>query len=84
MFSGPVPVPFVEVVWDDAETFCGWDVAPEKLKARLVLTCGFLVKETEDHLLIANTISPDDEGNLHNNSRIQIPTNMVKHYKVIY
>ncbi len=76
MFSGPVPIPFVEVVWDDAESSNGWEYEL-KVKPALVLTAGFLVSETEDHIVIASTVSPDKDGTVHHNCRLQIPTKMV-------
>jgi len=82
MLTGQTPIPLVEVVWDDAESGNGWEVEiPETLKDRLCLTVGFLVKETENHILIASTISQDVKENLHFNCYLQIPMGMVKSLK---
>lgn len=63
------------VVWDDAEVSNDWEVQTEsaKLEEALVETLGFLVKETDKHLLIASTLSDD-----HTNARTKIPKGMVK------
>lgn len=70
--------PLIEVIWDDASTDNGWEPVPEELKAELVTTVGFLVRETDKHLLIANSYDPN-----HTNGRIQIPVGMIVSRKVI-
>lgn len=75
--SGPTPYPLVECVWDDAETNGGWDKVPEP-KQSLVLTVGFLIKETENHLVICHSITDSEYGT---NGRIQIPRGMIVHRK---
>ena len=70
--------PLVEVIWDDASTDNGWEPVPTELQAELVTTVGFLVRETDKHLLIANSYDPN-----HTNGRIQIPVGMIVSRKVI-
>ena len=70
--------PLIEVIWDDASTDNGWEPVPEALSPELVTTVGFLVRETEKHLLIASSYDPN-----HTNGRIQIPIGMVTSRKVI-
>jgi len=66
--------PLVEIRWDDAETSGGWeqatDLAPKHAEA---ITVGFLVAETADHVVIANTVGEDGSTN----GRIQIPSKMI-------
>lgn len=71
--------PLVEVYWDDAATAHGWDEAPKTIKPQVALTVGFLVAESEDHLIIASSI--DDLGMT--NSRIQIPKKMIIRSKLL-
>ena len=70
--------PLIEVIWDDASTDNGWEPVPDELKAELVTTVGFLVRETDKHLLIANSYDPN-----HTNGRIQIPVGMIVSRKVL-
>ena len=70
--------PLIEVIWDDASTDNGWEPVPDELKAELVTTVGFLVRETDKHLLIANSYDPN-----HTNGRIQIPVGMIVSRRVI-
>lgn len=71
----------MEVIWDDAATMAqGWEPAADiRLDEQICLTVGFLVKETEQHLMIASTV--DAEGNT--NGRFQIPRQMVKSQRVL-
>lgn len=70
----------VEVIWDDAsELTAGWTDEIEKTEPALTLSVGFLIKETKDHIVIAQDI--DDNG--HHNGRSQIPRGMVKKIKVL-
>ena len=80
MLSGPVPYRMMEVVWDDACTDIGWEGANKKIKHELVLTVGFLVQNTDEHIVIASTIC---EGENDTNCRIQIPLGMIKHIREI-
>lgn len=63
------------VIWDDAEVSNDWEIQSEgdQLTEALVETLGFLVKETDKHLLIASTLSGE-----HTNARTKIPKGMVK------
>jgi hypothetical protein len=70
----------VEVIWDDAsELTAGWTDEIEKTEPALALSVGFLVRESKDHIVIAQDI--DDQG--HHNGRSQIPRGMVKRIKVL-
>lgn len=74
------PYPMVEVWWDDASGLRhGWELEVEKVDLVVVLSVGFLVHQTADHIIIAMDVSPDGE----HNSRSQIPKGMVKKIKVI-
>ena len=74
----PYKYPLIEVIWDDAETNDGWEEPPVDLKEALATTVGFLIRESEKHLLIASTYDPN-----HTNGRIQIPVGMVVSRKVL-
>lgn len=76
--STPYKYPLIEVIWDDASTDNGWEPVPDQLVPELVTTVGFLVRETEQHILIANSYDPN-----HTNGRIQIPIRMVVSRKVL-
>ena len=70
----------VEVTWDDAAGLRhGWLNKAEKMVPQLVISVGFLVLETADHILIAQ--DTDEEGS--HNGRTQIPRGMVKSMKVL-
>ena len=70
----------VEVWWDDASALKhGWEEKDADLKPQMVLSVGFLIKETDDHILIAQDIDPQG---MHN-GRTQIPRGMVKNIKVL-
>lgn len=72
--------PMCEVVWDDAAGLRhGWMSSEEELKPQLVLSVGFLIQETPDHIVIAQDV--DGEGA--HNGRSQIPRGMVKQIKII-
>lgn len=66
--------PLVWIEWDDAAVFDNWEyeenVEPE---IGVVTTVGFLLKETEDHIVVASTYS-----DTLSNARIQIPKSMIK------
>lgn len=68
----------VEIKWDDASALeHGWcDPADEKPVPQWVTTVGFLVAQTEQHIVIAHTVS---EGLV--NGRFQIPKAMLKSVK---
>lgn len=70
----------VEVVWNDAsELTSGWTDEIEKDEPQLALSVGFLVRETKEHIIIAQDL--DEKG--HHNGRSQIPRGMVKKLKVL-
>jgi hypothetical protein len=71
----------VEVVWNDAsELTSGWsNEIVEKDEPALALSVGFLVRETKEHIVIAQ--DSDAEG--HHNGRSQIPRGMVKKIKIL-
>jgi hypothetical protein len=70
----------VEVIWNDAsELTSGWTDEIEKDEPALALSVGFLVRETKEHIIIAQDI--DEQG--HHNGRSQIPRGMVKKLKVL-
>ena len=70
----------VEVVWNDAsELVSGWTDKLEDDEPALALSVGFLVRETKEHIVIAQAL--DAEG--HHNGRSQIPRGMVKKIKVL-
>jgi len=65
----------VEIWWDDASGLRhGWEVDLENISYEMVLSVGFIVKETEDHLILAQDI---DAGGQHN-GRSQIPRKMIQ------
>lgn len=65
--------PVVVIIWDDAETAGGWEEIPEEIKPAIATSMGFLIKESDDHVLIASSY---DER--HVNGRLQIPRGMIK------
>jgi hypothetical protein len=70
----------VEVVWNDAsELTSGWTDKLDEDKPALALSVGFLVRETKEHIVIAQ--DSDEDG--HHNGRSQIPRGMVKNIKVL-
>lgn len=70
----------VEVIWDDATTLDGWSDDADELRPCLVLSVGFLVKKTKNHIVLAQDIAPDG----HAHGRGQIPIGgMVKRIKVL-
>lgn len=76
--------PLVEVIWDDASTLAGtWkskeEFEKEPLTPQLMLSIGFLIKETDDYIVIAMDL--DNEGG--HASRSQIPKGMVKKMRVL-
>lgn len=65
----------VEIRWDDATNLeADWvDPSEEKPVPQMVTTVGFLVAQTEDHLVICHTTD-----GTHVNGRFQIPRAMIK------
>ncbi len=71
----------VAVLWEDAETDSGWDTHDSKeATAPIVLTVGFLVKESRGAIVVASTVDSD----ISNNSRILIPSRMIKSMEIIH
>lgn len=72
----------VEVVWLDAATTHGWESDAEvDSEDDPMITVGFLIRKTEDMLIIASSI--DQETQAMSNGRIKIPLGMVQSYKVL-
>lgn len=70
----------VLVDWDDASGIRhGWAAKSEKVEAYVARSVGFLIKETLEHIIIAQ--DTDEEGS--HNGRSQIPKGMVKKMKVL-
>ena len=70
----------VEVWWDDAAGLRhGWMDRTEKPKAQMVISVGFLIVDTPEHIIIAQDTDPDGA----HNGRTQIPRGMVKKIKVL-
>lgn len=66
------------IIWDDAYTDGGWEEIPEQLNSSIATSVGFLVKETDHHILIASSCD-----GTHINGRLQIPKGMIKTLKII-
>lgn len=74
------PLPLCEVVWHDAVTTYGWEENDEAdTNEELVTTIGFVVARGEHTVIVSSTI--DKEHGTQNNSRIKIPTGMIKTIK---
>lgn len=74
------PYPMVEVWWDDASGLRhGWELDLEKIEMQMVLSVGFIVKETDDHLILAQDVDSDGQ----HNGRSQIPKSMIKRITVL-
>lgn len=72
--------PLVEVIWDDAAGLKdGWTAKHEKLEPYIALSVGFLIRDTGEHIIIAQ----DTDGDGSHNGRTQIPRGMVKKIKVL-
>ena len=63
------------VEWDDAMADASWEILREEdIKDSKCYTIGFLIGETEKHIVIASTY---DEESEHTNARLQIPKGMI-------
>lgn len=72
--------PLVELVWFDAETTHGWETDEEVNSENVpIITVGFLIKKTEDLIVIASSI--DKETGNQSNGRIKVPIGMVQSIK---
>lgn len=70
----------VEIWWDDAAGLRhGWMDRSEQPKPQMVISVGFLIVDTTDHIIIAQ--DTDSEGA--HNGRTQIPRGMVKKLRVL-
>ena len=70
----------VEVIWDDAtDLVSGWTDQIAENEPALALSVGFLVRETKDHIVIAQ----DTDADGHHNGRSQIPRGMVKKIRIL-
>lgn len=74
----PYKYPLLVVTWDDAESDDGWEEAPTTLEAALATSVGFLVRQTQEYILLAQSY---DNG--HTNGRFQIPKVNIKDMKEI-
>jgi len=84
MLSGPTPYKLVEIVWDDASADCSWLIVDQhkEIERELCLTVGFLAKEDKKRVLIAGTLSQDDDD-IHINNTISIPKGMIVSLKYL-
>lgn len=74
----------VEVIWDDAAALThGWktkeEFDKESVIPELMISVGFLIKETPEHIIIAMDVDRDGGSN----QRSQIPRSMVKNIRII-
>jgi len=82
--SNPFPYDVVWVKWDDAESTYGWELESAlDPKEALATTVGFLVKETPTHIVIASSVSHEEEEGHTTNNRLQIPKGMIKETIII-
>ena len=66
--------PLVHVEWKDAQTGHGWEDRENVLvETPIVTTVGFLIKETDEGVVVASTVGTD----LQSNARISIPRGMI-------
>ena len=70
----------VEVIWNDASDLTGgWAKEIGEDEPALALSVGFLIRQTQEHIIIA--LDTDSDG--HHNGRSQIPRGMVKKMRVL-
>ena len=70
----------VLICWNDASALTdGWTDEIEPDEPKLALSVGFLIRQTKEHIVIAQDL--DAHG--HHNGRSQIPRGMVKSIKVL-
>lgn len=48
------------VTWDDALAIACWTKTGEPMEAQICTTVGFLVAESESHVMLAATVSDDE------------------------
>jgi len=73
-----------EVIWDDAAALThGWktkeEFEKESIIPELMISVGFLIKESKEHIVIAMDVDRDGGSN----QRSQIPRSMVKKIKIL-
>lgn len=72
--------PLAEIVWDDASGFRhGWMDKVDDPKPQLVISVGFLIKDTPDYVIYAS----DVDGDGAHNGRTQIPRGMIKTLRIL-
>ena len=80
ILSGDAPFKLVEVIWDDAEAQTGWEDPPKKIKPAVAVTVGFLVAESDRHIIVASTIGTGENST---NLRLQIPRGMCQSIRTL-
>lgn len=77
-----LPHPFVQVIWRDAMGKTAWSTVDDlDFEAPLIVSRGWLVKETEETIFLAGDIGYDDPSEF--NSIMLIPLGMVVEKKVL-
>lgn len=57
-----IPYPLVEIIWDDAASNSeSWVNLSDIQEPERVNTTGFLVKETDEYLTVANSVSAEED-----------------------
>jgi hypothetical protein len=82
MLTREIPVPLVEILWDDADATNEWEAEIDDVE-ELVHTVGFLVKESKTSYYISHSVFLADDGTLNWNSKIRIPKGMARSYKIL-
>jgi len=72
--------PMVLIIWDDASGFRhGWMDKVDEPRPQLVMSVGFLIKDTPDYIIYASDTDTDGA----HNGRTQIPRGMVKKIQIL-
>lgn len=72
--------PIVEIVWEDISNHeAGWLDTVDEVNPMIISSVGFLVKETDKHLVLAMDLASDNQ----HNQRAQIPLSVVRSRKVL-
>lgn len=72
--------PLVEVIWEDiGEHEGGWISKADIIKPILMLSIGFLVADTDEHIVIAMDLCSDGTTN----QRAQLPKGVIKKLKIL-
>jgi hypothetical protein len=79
------PPKLLFVTWVDAAVYSGWSTTPLESTAHICTSVGWLVKESEQEIVLAGDISNDtlENGLYDTNRRIAIPKAWIKKRKVI-